>query len=226
MQFKVNKINLTSKPFIETPIENEELLLTCQLTQFDREGYELLPIEQEYYKAAGITLHTEKVFAQESGSEEGWKAFIVKWFEDKPSSARSSAIKLDHSFCLVRYAFKGKAYEQIKKFAKKRPELNKLLSLRPKWGSDFCADLVYTQSDTHIFLELVHWEWDFLYHDEFVQHTTKMEDIVAHTHWDSIIDSVNTFKFRNTNADSEVEGNYKANLFGLPKANRLYKVLV
>ena len=222
MQFKVNKINLTSKPFIETPIENEELLLTCQLTQFDREGYELLPIEQEYYKAAGITLHTENVYAQESGSKDGWKAFIVKWFEDKSSSA----IKLDHSFCLVRYAFKGKAYEQIKKFSKKRPELNKLLSLRPKWGSDFCADLVYTQAGSHMFLELVHWEWDFLYHDEFVQHTKNMENIVAGTHWDSIIDSVNTFKFRNTNADSEVEGNYKANLFGLPKANRLYKVLV
>ena len=70
MTLKANKINLSHTPYLEVPIENEELLLTCQLSQFDREGYELLPIEQEYYKAAGVSLHTENVFAQESGNKD------------------------------------------------------------------------------------------------------------------------------------------------------------
>ena len=219
MALKANKINLSRTPYLEVPIENEELLLTCQLSQFDREGYELLPIEQEYYKAAGVSLHTENVFAQETGNKDGWSAFITKWFE---STYPEAAIKLDHSFCLARYSLKGKAYEQVLKFAKKRPELQKLLHLRPKWGADFCADFIMF-GERNVCLELVHWEWDFLFHDEFVDHTTKMENVIAQTQWDAIIDKVSIFKERYSCVDSETEGDYKANLFGLPKANRLYK---
>ena len=98
--FKPNKIEVCEIPILEVPIENEELLLTCQLAQFDREGYELLPIEQEYYKSAGVKLHTEKVLAHESGSSEGWQAFVQPWFEQVDDSV---LFKLDHSFCVTRY---------------------------------------------------------------------------------------------------------------------------
>ncbi len=37
MIFKPDKIDLPTLPYLLAPIENEELLYTCQLSQFDRE---------------------------------------------------------------------------------------------------------------------------------------------------------------------------------------------
>ncbi len=216
--FLPNTIRVPEVPYLTQPIENEELLLTCQLTQFDREGYELLPIEQLYYEANGVTLHTEKVLAHESGNADEWKAFVQKWFEP---TAYSNPLwfKLDHSFCVVRYAFSGPARTQIHKFVEKRPELIKLLNIRPKWGADFCVDYVTPEEC----FELVHWEWDFLNINEFSEHIQKMEKVVEKTRWADIVNAVTIFRRNYTVLDSETEGNFKANLFGLPNAIRLYK---
>ena len=215
--FVPNLIKAPDTPYLTQPIEDEELLLTCQLTQFDREGYELLPIEQMYYKANNIALHTEKVFAHESGGTDEWKAFLQKWFE--PERYESSHFKLDHSFCVVRYAFEGDARKQIQKFVEKRPALNKLLSIRPKWGTDFCVDYI-TRDEC---FELIHWEWDFLCVEDLAEHIEKMENIVENTRWFDILNAIEIFRRNYTDIDSETEGNFKANLFGLPKAFRLYK---
>lgn len=214
--FKPNRIKVPVAPFLTTPIKNEEYLLTCQLTQFDREGYELLPIEQEYYKSNNVALHTEKVFAHESGKAEEWHAFVQKWFE--PAEDIAPYLKLDHSFCVVRYAFEGAAKEQIQKYAAKRPELNKLLNIRPKFGADFCVDYV-TENDC---FELIHWEWDFLTKEDLFEHIMNMEQIVDIAQWDNIINAARLLR-QSSYLDSEAEGNFKANLFGLPKAFRLYK---
>lgn len=215
--FVPNTLQVPEAPFLTQPIENEELLLTCQLTQFDREGYELLPIEQEYYRANDVVLHTEKVLAHESGDADEWKAFVQKWFE--PGPAESFLYKLDHSFCVVRYAFSGDARAQIHRYVEKRPELNKLLNIRPKWGADFCVDYVSTD-DT---FELVHWEWDFLSMHELAEHVENMEKVVEKTRWSDIVDVVKKYRSSYFELDSEAEGNFKAALFGLPKAFRLYK---
>jgi hypothetical protein len=189
------------------------------MEQFDREGYELLPIEQEYYKASGISLHAEKVLAYESGNSDGWHAFIQPWFVQKN---KKSFFRLDHSFCLTRYKLGGKAREQVAKFAKKRPELNKLLCSRAKWGADFCVDFVTKNTC----MELIHWEWDFLSGQELLDHCKIMEERVAFTDWDNILNSITVLKMNNVcDIEAEIEGNFKAALFGLPKAFRLYKTL-
>ena len=215
--FIPNTVRVPEAPYLTQPIEEEKLLLTCQLSQFDREGYELLPIEQIYYEANNIALHTEKVLAHESGNAYEWKAFVQKWFEPEPYG--SFLFKLDHSFCVVRYAFAGEARAQIQSYAEKRPELNKLLNIRPKWGADFCVDYIAPEET----FELVHWEWDFLNVYELKSHIEKMEKVVAGTAWFDILNAVKIFRRNYTVLDAETEGNFKANLFGLPKAFRLYK---
>lgn len=215
--FRANLIDVPLNPVLTKPIENAELLTTCQLTQFDREGYELLPIEQEYYKSNNVALHTEKVLGHESGNSNEWKAFVQKWFEQTPSTP--DYLKLDHSFCVVRYGFDGEAKEQIKECAQYRPELNKLLNIRSKYGADFCVDYV-TDDDC---FELIHWEWDFLYKEDLFDHLVNMEQVVDIAQWDSIINTVKLLKQNSDSFDSEAEGNCKAALFGLPKAFRLYK---
>ena len=219
--FIPNTICTPDEPYLTQPIEDEESLLTCQLTQFDREGYELLPIEQMYYEANNVALHAEKVLAHETGSNDEWKAFVQRWFEPTETYP-NHFFKLDHSFCVTRFGFNGEAREQIRKFVEKRPELNKLLNIRPKWGTDFCVD--YISADECF--ELVHWEWDFLDISELAEHIEKMENIVEKTCWSDIVDAVKIFRRNNVSLDSEAEGNYKANLFGLPKAIRLYKTFV
>lgn len=214
-----NTPRVPEAPFLTRPIENEELLLTCQLTQFDREGYELLPIEQEYYKANNVVLHTEKVLAHESGGTDEWKAYVQKWFE--PTKQSNSFFKLDHSFCVVRCAFYGEARAQIHKYVERRPELIKLLNIRPKWGTDFCVDYITSEEC----FELIHWEWDFLNINEFATHIEKMEKVVEKTRWHDIVNAVTIFRRNYTIFDSETESNFKANLFNLPKAFRLYKSL-
>jgi len=215
--FTPNNISVPEVPYLTQPIENEELLLTCQMSQFDREGYELLPIEQEYYKANNIALHSEKVFAHETGNADEWRAFVQKWFE--PTAYSAPQFKLDHSFCVVRYGFHGEARNQIYKFIEKRPELSKLLNIRPKWGADFCVDYITPEEC----FELIHWEWDFIDINEFIVHIKKMENIVERTHWDDILNAVKIFRRNYSDFDSETEGDFKANLFSLPKAFRLYK---
>lgn len=216
MIFKPDKIDLPTLPYLLAPIENEELLYTCQLSQFDREGYELLPIEQEYYKANDIILHEEKVFAHESGNANGWSAVIQKWFQQTDTS---SVFKLDHSFCVVRYAFAGEALKQIQNASKRRPELSKLFNIIPKWGHDFCVDYVTPDRS----YELIHWEWDFRTHDLFDIHRDTMEQIVTKTNWEEINNCVLTYKNNERDFTADVEGDFKANLFGLHKAFRLYK---
>jgi len=216
MLFKPNRITLPTIPHLVKPIENEDLLYTCQITQFDREGYELLPIEQEYYRASGIGMHNEKVFAHESGNPDGWSAVIQRWFEQVDSN---SPYVLDHSFCVVRYSFEGEAKKQIQRAAKKRPELSKLLHIKPKWGHDFCVD--YVQSD-HSY-ELVHWEWDYRNFEEFDLHRDCLEIIVQKTDWEAIHQAVKTFRICMPHAEADVEGNFKTNMFGLHKAFRLFK---
>jgi len=214
--FTPNTIVLPEGLLLTQPIQNEDTLLTCQLTQFDREGYELLPIEQEYYKANNINLHTEQVFALESGSTEGWQASLQKWFIQEEEHSK---YRLDHSFCVMRYGFDGEAKEQLKRLSKFRPELKKLLNIIPKWGTDFCVD--YITADECF--ELVHWEWDFRDVYELDHHVETMEHVVQNTDWESIEDAVRYFNQFNHNVDAEAEGNFKANLFGLPRAIRLYK---
>ncbi len=216
--FTPNTVKVPEAPYLTQPIEEEELLLTCQLTQFDREGYELLPIEQEYYMSNGIELHTEKVHAIESGNKDEWKAFAQKWFESAKNCS-NDFLKLDHSFCVTRYAFNGAARAQIHKYVEKRPELNKLLNIRPKWGTDFCVD--YISADECF--ELVHWEWDFLNVSKLTEHIEKMEKVIENTRWVDIVNTVKIFRNNCAGLDSEAEGNFKANLFGLPKAISLYK---
>jgi hypothetical protein len=218
--FKACVTNLSSQAALTTPIDwSDDQFFSCQLTQFDREGYELLPIEQEYYKANGIGLHKENVLAHESGQNDGWHAVSYNWFKQNKIHPN---LFLDHSLVVQRFGFEGEALAQLQHHSKHRPELKKLINTKTKWGHDFCLDWI----DNDSVIEIIHWEWDFRDYQSYTDHKKFMEEMVEQTDWEFFAKYI-IGKFRDASLDltSEEIGDAKANYFGLSKAFRLYKTL-
>ena len=219
--FEVLPTNLSNKELITTPIDwSPDQFFSCQLTQFDREGYELLPIEQEYYKAEGLTLHREDVLAHESGQADGWQAISYNWIKQ---SYKHPNLFLDHSLVVQRLGFGGEALAQLEEYAKVRPELAKLVNTKTKWGHDFCLDWIDEDGVT----EIIHWEWDFRSFREYDLHRIDMEKHIQSIDWLVYAKGVlGSFKDDHLNhLTSEEIGDAKAKQIGLDKAFRLYKTL-
>jgi hypothetical protein len=216
--FEILKTNITNIKLTQPINYSDWEFQTCQLTQFDREGYELLPIEQEYYKANGITLHREDVLAHESGQTQAWFARSCPWITQVQKHPN---LYLDHAIVVSRPSFEGEALKQLKHQAQYRPELLKLINTRAKWGHDFCLDWI----DEHSVTEVIHWEWDFLDFNDFQNHRLQMENLIQNTNWISHSHDV-IKKYQNHKTETSEElGDAKAAELGLQKAFRLYKTL-
>jgi hypothetical protein len=86
---------------------------------------------------------------------------------------------LDHCMLLTRYAFAGEAREQLEELKKNRPIVNKLLSIKPKYGIDFSLDYV-----THdVIMEVIHIEQDFTTLKEANEAKEQLEHIIDTTDW-------------------------------------------
>jgi hypothetical protein len=217
---KLHNVQLVKDCFLTTPIEDESLLHSCRLDNFDREGYELLPIEQEFYKAQGIALTEKDVIAKETGGDDSWHAAILPWF-DQPDYHDS--IYLDHSYCCTAYQLAGDALEQVKRAARTRPELWKFVHAFRKWGTDFCIDYM-TEHDC---IELVHWEWDFLAYEwtELEDHLYDMQQRVLATDWEHFAKLLMRHQSEWVNLNADDQGDYKSKYFGLDQAFKSKKRL-
>lgn len=216
--FQVLNFEITppDQAVIEIELDNDLELLSCQLDNFDREGFEFLPIEKLYYERNGRVLYHKKVFAKESGILDGWDSLVYKWFEYNQPPVE---VFIDHSYCLQAFKFVGRAFDQIKKMSKYRPELLKLLQSKIKYGTDFCVDVLIGDK----LIEALHFEWDFTENEypKFLAHKQFCEDRILEIDWvqfaNTINDKYSFFKF-----DQDLE-TFKARQFGLDKSNKLVK---
>lgn len=201
------------KAILEIPINNEELLLDCMLDNFDRDGYEFLPIEQEYYRSNGITLYTKEVLAKESGCGNEWSSLIFDWAY---LTEESENIFLDHSYVLQSYKFVGRAKEQILRMAKYRKELIKLSSSKIKYGFDFCLDYIHGD----VITEIIHFEWD--YHEEeydyFIRDLKTVSDKIERIDWKQHCESITQF-YANPFSNN-LKDDYKLIKMGIGEAYR------
>ena len=219
--FYINPVYIPDTPVLTNPIDKPMAYFnTCQLNQFDREGYQLLPIEQEYYTANNYSLHYEDILIKGVANKDGWFANVQPWIAQP---VKHKNIFLDHSFCVFRAGFDGAALDQLLFHAERRPELYKLISSRAKFGSDFCLDWI----DQDGVMELIHIEWDFLDYKEFQEHIKTLETILLETNWKEYagyIKSIHKEMMLN-GATSDQIGDYKAKLVGLPEAIRVFKTI-
>lgn len=196
-------ISFPKYPYLTNPIEYEKLLYT-PLQDFDKDGYEIdTPIEREHYIVNNVNIHENIQFHYSTGKH---------WYKDKDNS--EEGLILDHTQLLTRWAYSDEARSNIERASMKRPVLNKLLAIKPKWGIDFSLDYV-----THdVCMEVFHIEKDATSYNEAVSIKEKAEEIIDNTDWESAIKDILKRKDEWYNLCSDDQSDWKARYFGWHRA--------
>src|SRR6056300_1464443 len=203
----MNLINLrptfTDSPYLTNPIQQLDAE-TLPLRDFDKDGYEVpAPLELAYYHTNNVIMNTEIQYHI---------APVQEWFTDTENS--ELGLVLDHCMILTRYALAGEAREQLEKVAKNRPIVNKLLSIKPKYGIDFSLDYV-----THdVIMEVIHIEQDFTTLEEANAAKERLEHIIDTTDWYQGVIDLQSRKHEWENLSSDDHSDYKAQFFGWHRA--------
>jgi len=203
----MNLVNLkpkfTNSPYLTKPIQQLDAE-TLPLRDFDKDGYEVpAPLELAYYRANDVIMNTKIQYHI---------APVQEWFTDTENSEHG--LVLDHCMILTRYALAGEAREQLEEVAKNRPIVNKLLSIKPKYGIDFSLDYV-----THdVIMEVIHIEQDFTTLEEANAAKEKLEHIIDTTDWYQGVVDLQSKKHEWENLSSDDHSDYKAQFFGWHRA--------
>jgi len=202
--FSKKEYTLVDYPYLSEPIKDTRVFERLYYPEFfDRIGYELTYIESLYHKANGID-----TLVLVPGSTTDASANIQDWIDQKQIH---SNIFLDHAHIIVRYAYIGKAYNQIKKYAKQYPRLQKLLNIKPKFGYDFCIDYINHEK----VFEICHIEHDFSNWKTFKRNFDWAENFILTTNWEEKANYLeSTYNDWYTN-DEYAQAQFKAKYFGI-----------
>jgi len=198
-----------TNPYLTTPIERN-LVETLPFRDFDKDGFEIpTPLEYLHYEINNIELNREIQFHI---------APVKEWYRDLENS--EEGLVLDHCMILQRFAFGGAALDQLKEVANKRPILQKLINIEPKWGIDFSLDYV-----THdIVMEVIHIEQDFITLEEAQEAKERLEYIIDNTDWEQGAQDLIKRKSEWIDLSSDDHSDYKAQFFGWHRAFDTRKV--
>jgi hypothetical protein len=195
---------------------DKELLLTKPVPEhwvvperawfYDKDGFELTPLEQVYYTANGVEL-TNYLYNN---------ACHKPWVEQ---DNESSGIVLDHSMTLQRYAFTEEAREQLLQKVKRYPILRKLLQTRPKWGLDFSVDYI----DDEEVVDVFHFEFDSYSYDRIVEMHEWATKKIKEIDWVSGAQSIKARKDEWRDLDGHSQSNWKARFFGFETSEEICK---
>jgi hypothetical protein len=130
------------------------------------------------------------------------------WYIDQEKSTKG--LVLHHSGLYCRYAFAGKAKEQIQEAGKYRPELLEMLNIKPMWGIDLYIE--YKGSDC--FTEIIHVERDYFTLKEAQTAKRNLEKVVDKTNWDERVALLLSRKDQWCGLSREDQHEYKAKFFG------------
>jgi hypothetical protein len=192
-----------SNPYLTKPITRHQLE-TLPFKDFDKDGYEIpTPLEYLHYEANNVELNREIQFHI---------APVQEWYQDIENSEHG--LVLDHCMLLTRYAFAGDAREQLVEVSKKRPILQKLLNIKPKWGIDFSLDYITTD----ICMEVIHIEQDFDNIEQAQEAKLKLENIIENTDWELGVQQLLEKRSEWENLSSDDHSDYKAQYFGWHRA--------
>lgn len=148
------------------------LFIPCaeDLDLFDQNGYDLTVIEQHF---ASINLGHHGIPHREQH-----RTLKQDWFTQ---GYKIEGAVLNHSLLFERKGYADEALKQLEYWVKKLPLLQKIISIRPKWGLDFSMDYVDRLGNA---FEILHWEWDGFEFDQVQERKLKYQDQLLHTDWD------------------------------------------
>lgn len=204
-----------SKPLPEDVAEHVLMNYTCHV---DHEGFDLNEIEQEYYKHNGVSLEHDTTWYKDGEASNGAHAIILPWF----TQTEQSSLILDHSQFVFRHPIVGDAAEQIKRYAKRRPELLRVLSAEFKCGLDLCIDYI---TEDRVY-PVVHIEWDYLHVNEMLPDIDYVEHVLQNIDWNHIVPTVMRFNYMSkTNLDAFQQADFRSMLLFGRKSYKLIPTL-
>ena len=178
----------------------DEEVLAWSMKYFDKDGFEINELEQAYYRDNDIFIDGMHLFHIANQTD---------WIMDWENSDFGCVV--DHSMISTRWAFGGPAREQLIALSYRKPELNKLLAIRPKWGIDISID--YT-SPTMVF-EVFHFEWDDFDYETVAAKQEKIEKIVLNTDWNDAAEQLIKRKDEWHHLDFFAQSKWKSDFFGV-----------
>ena len=209
MILKKLECKFDNSPYLTKEIP-QALAEGLSLRDFDKDGFEIpAPLECEYYKTNNVELNLEIQYHI---------APVKPWYVDEEDSERG--LVLDHCMLLQRYGFAGDARKQLELLIDKRPIVQKLLGIKPKWGIDFSLD--YVSKD--IVMEVIHIEQDFFTLEEANEAKMKLENIIENTDWTDGAKQLIKRKAEWEQLSSDDHSDYKAQFFGWHRAFDTLKV--
>jgi hypothetical protein len=197
--FKFQKTNFREEISIKDEIP-VDLLLYEHLDYFDRDGYELTVLERSIHNHFEIPL--------------GYCLNHVSVCERWVHQTNKCSVALDHSLISHRFSYEGNARKQIEELCKKRPELRKLLAIKPKWGIDFSVDFIDPQNC----FELVHIEHDSYKYEEIHTAASKLSSLIMNTDFKQLASVLIDEKHKWESLNSDDQSDYKAKKFGFKRA--------
>lgn len=208
MRLHKNHVVLFPEPYLTQPIHSD-VLYNMEFRDFDKDGYEVAtPIEKLHYQYNDALLNDVQYHT----------ACCQKWYSDHDMS--ESGLILDHTQVLHRWAYAGKAREEIERAARVRPVLNKLLRIQPKWGIDFSIDYV---THEHCF-EVFHIEQDALTYNDAVELKDRAEELIDSADWKGRIQEIIDRKSEWQDLCSDDQSDWKARFWGWERAFNSKKV--
>lgn len=200
MNLRLTTNKLYQKLELTQPL-NPTYFTSRNLQYFDKDGFELTPLERIIYELHGVPIHNH-LYHQCSQ---------VDWFAQDISP--DSGLILDHSMLLHRFTFGGALREQIEAFAKVAPVFNKLLKIQPKWGLDFALDY-YSVDEA---LEVFHVELDTRDLETAEEFRVRVEKFVKETDWEYIVERLQSTKDEWGPLQGMAQNDWKARLLGFSK---------
>lgn len=204
--FTVNtSLQLHSNPTCNRPTTDFRLF-SKPVDYYDKDGFELTELEQEYYTTNGYAI---------SGNILNHPSYQQPWFIKEGNQN----LFLDHSIVLHRCDFTERAREQLVQFQPTLPKLTYLLQCKKKWGLDFCLDYF----DGSYMYEVIHIETDFFTLEECTAYKENIEKFVLATDWEDAAKRLIAKKDQWYSLIGFAQNDWKAKFFGFPKAELTHK---
>jgi hypothetical protein len=192
---------------LSKPVD-DSLLQPEKLRYFDKDGFELTPLELALYKQHKIPLG-EHLYHH--CSQLDW---IVQ--EDTPKKG----VVVDHSMLLHRYSVSGDLRLQIFFAAKHEPIFQKLLAVHEKWGLDISLDYLDEQGVT----ELFHTEIDSREREDVQAMKERLERFVMSTDWEDVAKEFRARRAEWEQLSADDQNDWRCRFLGFNRAYLVKKV--
>jgi hypothetical protein len=136
--FKKNPVQYTTRPYLSEPLDQMNVIMESDLSDFDYDGFRTTSLENLYlYKNEIELVSSDKTYNEINV----FNQYPVRqiWYSralDHPS------IYLNKANVYTRYTYTGRALFELEKFSVWKPELYKLIFTKPKWAIEFDLDWV------------------------------------------------------------------------------------